>query len=284
MTPLPEIAYTSESELRAPREFLTRVWRDLRSSRELAWQLFASNLRAQYRQSLLGYVWALLPPLVTTLTWLLLNAAGILKTGNTSIPYPLYVLLGTVLWQFFVEALNVPLNSLSQNRSLLTKLNFPREALVLAGLGETLFNFCIRLVPVFAVMVWLHVLPTWTLALAPLGIFALLLLGLGIGLYLVPFGLLYQDVARGLGIVTTLWFFVTPIVYTPPNSSLLRTLVEWNPVTPLVRVTRDWMTTGGAESLGAFFLVMGSSCVLCASAWVFVRLALPHLTARMSGR
>ncbi len=284
MNSLDEITYSAESELRAPRQFFARMAADVRAARELAWRLFVRNLRAQYRQSLLGYAWALLPPLVTTLTWMFLNAAGILQTGATAIPYPLYVLVGTVLWQFFVDLLNLPLHAFSQNRALIAKLNFPREALVLASLGEALFNFCIRLVLILGVMLWYQIFPPWTFLLAPLGMFALLLLGLTFGLLLLPFGLLYQDVTRALSIITTLWFFLTPIVYTSPDNSLWQWLVQWNPVTPLLFVTREWMTTGKFVSLDSFLFVAASSVVLCAGAWVLVRLAMPHLIARMPSR
>ena len=82
---------------------------DLRASRELAWRLLVRNISAQYRQTLLGYVWAFLPPIVTTLVWVFLNAQKIFDVGETGVPYPVYVLTGTILWQVFVDAMNSPL-------------------------------------------------------------------------------------------------------------------------------------------------------------------------------
>ncbi len=75
--PLAVNVYTPESPLRNPRRFLREMFRDLRASRELAWRLFVRDTSAQYRQSMLGYVWAFLPPLVASLPFIFLNAQGV---------------------------------------------------------------------------------------------------------------------------------------------------------------------------------------------------------------
>src|SRR3984957_18917231 len=104
-----EIIYSSQSRLRSPRLFLREMISDLRNSREAAWHLFARNLRSQYRQSFLGYIWILLPPLATALLWVYLNWTQTLAIRHTDIPYPIYVLTGTMLWQVFSDALYCPL-------------------------------------------------------------------------------------------------------------------------------------------------------------------------------
>ncbi|HEY0257850.1 MAG TPA: hypothetical protein VGC39_10435, partial [Candidatus Methylacidiphilales bacterium] len=87
-----ETIYSSESQLRSPRRFLRETMMDLRASREVAWRLFLRNLRSQYRQSVLGYLWILLPPLATMLLWVYLNWTKTVAIGRTDIPYPIYVL------------------------------------------------------------------------------------------------------------------------------------------------------------------------------------------------
>jgi hypothetical protein len=84
----------------------------------------------------------------------------------------------------------------TESRSMLAKINFPREALILAGIGLVLFNFAIRAVLLVAVMVWYQVPPTAGLLLVPLDVLALIGLGTMIGVLLTPLGILYQDVGR----------------------------------------------------------------------------------------
>jgi len=107
-------------------------------ARELAWRLLVRNISAQYRQSLLGYAWAFIPPLFASLIWIFLHSQRILGIGDTGMPCPVFVIIGTVLWQTFTEALNSPLQMVNQSKAMLAKINFPREALILTGVGPVL--------------------------------------------------------------------------------------------------------------------------------------------------
>jgi lipopolysaccharide transport system permease protein len=281
---LPEVIYTPESALRHPRQLFDTMLHDLFASRELAWRLLIRNLSAQYRQSVLGYLWALVPPIVTTLTFVFLNSQKIinLSSEGNSIPYPVYVMVGTLLWQGFVDALNSPIKLLAQSKSMLAKVNFPREALILAGLGEVIFNFAIRLALLIVVFLWFGVSLPSTAWLAPFGVLSVLTLGLMIGLLLSPLGMLYQDVERSIAVFVSLWFFLTPVVYTPPTrwpASLLATL---NPISPLLVTTRAMLTTGLLTQTRGFLIISGATLGLLLFGWLLYRLAMPHLIERMS--
>jgi lipopolysaccharide transport system permease protein len=258
------------------------MWHDLLASRELAWRLLVRNISARYRQSLLGYVWALLPPVFTTLVWVFLNSQQILNVGKTDIPYPAYVMVGALLWQGFVDALNSPIRLVTSSRSMLAKINFPREALILAGMGEVLFDFAIRLALMLAVFLWFGVAVPPTILLAPVGILALMALGLMIGILLTPLAVLYGDVQQGLSIALQMWFYLTPVVYAPSSSWPALLLARINPASPLLVTTREWLTTGTVSQPGNFVLITGITFGLMPAGWVLYRLALPHLIERMS--
>ena len=134
--PLKETVYTPDSELLSFGKLLRSMWSDLLASRELAWRLMVRNISAQYRQSLLGYTWAILPPVVTTAIWVFLNSQKVFNVGDAGMPYPVFVLTGTVLWQTFTDALNSPLKVVTESKAMLAKINFPREALILTCLGS----------------------------------------------------------------------------------------------------------------------------------------------------
>ena len=213
-----EVVYTSDSPLRRPGQLLYDMCKDISESRELALRLFLRNIRSKYRQTMFGYVWAFLPPVFTTLVFVFLNSQKIINVGDTEIPYPAYVLIGTLLWQGFADALNSPLRAMNESKSFLIKINFPREALILAGVGEVLFNFTIRLVLFFAVFLWYRLSLPLSILLAPVGILALIALGLMFGLLLAPLGMLYQDLEKALPLITTVWLLLTPVVYPPLTS------------------------------------------------------------------
>lgn len=280
--PLKETVYSPDSELLSFRKLLRSMWSDLLASRELAWRLLVRNISAQYRQSLLGYAWAFVPPVFTSLIWIFINSQNIMNIGDTRIPYPVFVLTGTVLWATFTESLNGPLQMVNESKAMLSKINFPREALILTAIGQVLFNFSIRALLLVFVIFWFDVPLHSSLLLVPLGVIALIALGIAIGLLLTPLGMLYNDVGRALSFGTQALFFLTPIIYPVPQASWAATLIKLNPVTPLLVSTRDWLTLGQASQLYGFTWVCLISVVLLFVAWVMYRIAMPHLISRMS--
>lgn len=278
---LPQVIYTPDSQLRHPLQLLKNMWRDLKASKELAWRLFVRNISAMYRQTMLGYVWAFLPPVFTTLTFVFLNSQKIFSVGETDIPYPAYVMIGTLLWQGFADAMNSPLRVINQSKSFLAKINFPREALILAGIGEVLFNFAIRLILLFIVFFWYKIPVPMTVFWAPMGILAMMALGLMFGVLLAPLGVLYQDIEKGLPLITGMWMLLTPVVYPPPTSWPASLLVSLNPVSPLLTTTREMITTGHFSQLTSFMVMFSSTLVLLFVGWILYRVALPHLIERI---
>jgi len=276
-----EAVYTSDSPLRRPGQLLRDMLKDISESRELALRLFLRNVKSKYRQTMFGYVWAFLPPVVTTVVFVFLNSQKIINVGETEIPYPAYVLIGTLLWQGFVDALNSPLRAMNESKSFLVKINFPREALVLAGVGEVLFSFTIRLVLFFAVFLWYRLSLPLSILLAPVGILALIALGLMFGLLLAPLGMLYQDLEKALPLITTVWLLLTPVVYPPLTNWPASLLSSLNPVSPLLVTTREMLTQGSFSHLTGFILISSMTCILLLLVWILCRLALPHLIERM---
>ncbi len=277
-----EVIYTPESQLKNPRVLFKSMYNDLILSRELSWRLFIRDISAKYRQTMLGYVWAFLPPLITTFLWVFLNNQKILNVGKTAIPYPAYVLIGTLLWQVFVDALRAPLEKVTAARSMLAKINFPREAILIAGLGEVVFNFLIRLVLIISVFLFYNIPIQSTILLFPLGIISLMLLGTMIGVILTPIGVLYRDISQAILVITQLWFYITPIVYPVPKEGLGKLVATINPVSPIIIMTRSWLTGTPADAVQPFIYITVGSIFLLFSGWTMYRLALPHLIERMS--
>lgn len=273
-----EIIYTSGSVLAAPRAFGCSLAADLRTVMRIGSQLFWRNLRVQYRQSVLGYVWLLVPPVVLAVVWTLLGKAQVLRGQAVAVPLPVFVLAGVFLWQGFVEALNSPLQQLLAVRHTLAKVRVPHEAFVVAGMGVVVFNLAIRLVVLAIAMWWFAVPVRASLLLAPVGMAALLGLGLALGWGVALVGLLYSDIGNALGVGLNLWFLITPVVYVLPVR--YARYFSLNPVTPLLNTTRDWLLLGPAAAPG-FWLVAALSAGGVVLGWLAYRLAQPHLVVRL---
>ena len=255
--------------------------RDLSASRELAWRLCARNITTQYRQTALGYFWAIGPPLMTSILFILLNSANLLRAGETSVPYPVFVIVGTVAFGLFLDALNMPLNVIGAARGMLPKINFPHEALVLAGVAQILVNFAVKATLVVAVLVMFRipVQPTAVLAVIPLT--GLLVMGIAVGALLVPVGALFQDVVHALGVVASGLVFLTPAAYVTPRVGLLGVITSWNPMTPLIMTARDLLVHGSSPQMSTTLILVAASIAALLLSWVVFRLAMPILIERM---
>ncbi|HEY9737806.1 MAG TPA: ABC transporter permease [Trichocoleus sp.] len=278
----PETVYTPDSLLKHPWRLLQTMGHDLLASRELAWRLMVRDISAQYRQAALGVAWAFLPPVAMAAGFTLAREANVFTVGETSLPYPAYVMFSTALWQTFVDAVTGPVQAVTLAKPMLARVNFPREAIVMAKLGEVAFNFAIKLILIVGLFIYFRVGVSWTVLLAPVALIHLVLLGTLVGVLLAPLGVLYQDVSKSLSGITGFWLFLTPVVYPVPTEGLFGSLVSWNPVTPLLVTTRELATTGVLTETAGFWWVSALTWIGLVLTWVAFRVAMPYVVERVS--
>lgn len=278
----PEIVYTPESLLRRPRFLLWTMWNDLLASRELAWRLMVRDISAQYRQAFLGVAWAFIPPVAMAVGFTLAKDANVFTVGETDIPYPAFVMFNTALWQTFVDACTGPVQAVILAKPMLSRVNFPREAIILAKLGEVGFNFGIKLILIVALFLYFRVPVSWTVILAPVALIHLILLGTLVGILLAPIGVLYQDVSKSLNMIMGFWLFLTPVIYPVPTEGTFGMLVSLNPVTPLLVTARELATVGVLSEATNFWVVSGLTLVGLLLTWIGFRIAMPYVVERVT--
>jgi lipopolysaccharide transport system permease protein len=224
------------------------VWRimvnDLVDSRRLIWLLILRDISVRYRQSVLGYVWAVIPQIATVGAFAILNAWRVVPMGKTGIPYVIYAAWGISVWQLFAGCLSACTTSLASSGSLVTKINFPREAVVIAAVGQPIFDFFVRLVPVIVVFIWYGFTPSWSVFFLPLALCPVIFLALGLGFVLSIANLAMRDIGNVLGTALTIGMFLTPVLYPPPVRWPFTLINILNPLSPLLTATQDLIATG----------------------------------------
>lgn len=278
---LPLTIYTPDSGLADPRRLVREMLAELRDSRELAFTLFSRDMKAQFRQSILGYAWLFFPPIATTLVWIFLNRSGVVQVADTGMPYPAFVMIGSLLWQAFLDSLIKPINALTAARSMLVKLNFPRIAPVLAGIGETTLISAIRLVLLIPIFFYVGMFPSWTIVFFPLAYVALVILGTSIGSFLTPIGLLYTDVGRAIQIFGQLAMYATPVVYPIATAGLLGTINKINPITYLIETGRATLVGGPFDALTLALAITVAAFLLLLIGWMIFHITVPRIIERM---
>lgn len=262
---------------------LSNTFRDLWEWRALAQILAIRDIQAQYRQSILGILWAFLPPLVLSVGLSVANANGIVKPGETSIPLPAYVFISMTLFQIFFASLQGPINGLWGAKGVLTRVTFPRETIVLAEVIKLPITFLIQIFGIVVFFIWFKLPFGWTTLLAPFSFLLLIMLGVTIGLLLTPIALLYRDLSSALGILMFVWLSFTPVAF-PPNDypGFFATTVRLNPVTPLLVTTRE-LALNQVLTYPENFVIVGIGTVLLFFVGlIFFRLSMPMVIERWS--
>ncbi|MBX2931819.1 MAG: ABC transporter permease [Chitinophagaceae bacterium] len=247
----------------------------------LAKQLASRDIKALYRQSLLGFFWAIAPVIMNAAVWIFLQSTGTVRLSDTGIPYPVFVILGTTFWILISECLLLPTETINANKSIITKINFHKEALITLGILKLGFNLLIKLGLVVVFLCIFKILPSASiLFFIPVLLFTVIAF-VSIGTIISPIGVLYNDIGKALPIAMQLLMYVTPVVYAVPKSGIMKLLMSWNPLSYIIINIRNSLTGGSVDVL--FIVLLGiAAIVLALIAMLIYRIAMPVITERMS--
>ena len=243
-------------------ELLHDSWR----YRELVWALAMKELKVRYKRSVLGFLWALLNPML-----LMLVLTVVFSTiFGASIPhYAVFILSALLPWTFFSQSLAYGAESVVGNADLIKKVRVPKSIFVLAAVTSNMINLLLSFIPliliVFAVGQPFHA--TW--AYLPVPMLALLIFTLGASFFFATANVFYRDVAHILQVILQVWFYLTPILYkTELFPVKWRWLFKLNPVIFVINGFRlsvyDGMlprlqSVGASFACGLLALVIGYS-------------------------
>lgn len=248
---------------------------------DLSWRLFARTIGAKYRKSFLGYFWMVAPALFITAGVTLASHAGVINPGATVLPYPLFVLLGTLIWHVFAEAVEVPHLAFEGARSYLTRVFFPRESIILSQLFESLITTSVRLLLVLLLLLFTLGADWRAIGWVCLSFYGTVLLGLGIGSLLMPFTLLFTDLQNSVKLFLTYGLFLTPAMYQPPKGGLFSVLLQLNPVWPLMSAARDGAAGASLTHPLAVTIALSAAVVMTIAGFLIVRASAPIVIERM---
>ena len=254
--------------------------KELITSKELIWRLMIRDFSVRYRQSILGYIWAILPQIVTVAIFTFLARHRVFDMGQTTMPYVIHALWSVSVWQLFAGCLIGCTNSLVNAGSLVTKINFPKEALVFSSIGQAILDFIIRLVPVVLVFIWYGFVPSWYSLLIPFVLVSVILMALGAGFIMAIINLVLRDMGSVISMVLTFGMFLAPIVYPPPVSEPFNMVNYLNPFSPLLIATQNLLAGQELmqpELLGLMFAV--SLCVFLLG-WRMFHITMPRIAER----
>lgn len=254
---------------------------NITASRELIWQLFLRDFKTRYKQSLLGWAWLFLMPMVTMGTFLLLNISGVIRIGKIPVPYPIFGLLGFSLWQILANGWAVLTKSVTGASNLVAQINFSKEALVVSSIGQVIVDFLIRLILVLFVYLLYGLSPSIWLLLLPLYILPIFLLTLGLGFFTSLLNVVIRDTINFINVGMGFFLFLMPVMYTLPEKGLLAKFNQYNPIFFLINTPREIIISGTLSYSLEFFLSFMLALIIFLAGWLVFYIAQSKLTERI---
>ncbi len=218
-------------------------------NRVLVSELVRTDFKLRYQGSVLGYVWSLLRPLLLFLI-LYVVFVKFLKVGNGIPNYPVYLLFGMIMWNFFVEMTSQSLSSIVGRGDLIRKIRIPRWIIVISSSISAVINLLLNLVVLSVFIIFNHVQITGAITVLPIIFVELYIFSLGVSFFLATSFVRYRDINYVWEVLLQAGFYLTPILYplSRINNLLFQKLLILNPMAQIIQdaryvtVTKDTIT------------------------------------------
>lgn len=259
---------TVETNITPHRSLIHFNLREVWKYRDLLRMLVKRDFVTFYKQTILGPLWFVVQPVLTTLTFMLIfgNIAGISTDG---IPQPLFYMSGITIWNYFADSLNRVSGVFRENQNIFGKVYFPRLVTPLSIVVSGLVKFGIQFLLFIGMLLYFQwfteaSIPINSVALlAPLLILLMALLSLGLGMLITSLTTKYRDLIFLLQFAIQLLMYATPVIY--PLSTVpekYRWIIQFNPITPIVETFKYGFLGAGSFSEGALLYAATVSLVV----------------------
>ncbi len=265
-TPPPELRYRRGLHLRPA---LRAVW----ESRHIIFNLARREVRVRYSQSVLGFAWALVTPLVFMVVFsIFLSKAKVTNIHTHHIAYPVFSYTGLLAWTFFSSAVSSA-GSVLVGNPLLNKIYAPREVFSLATMATSGIDSCFASLALIVLFVMYGVTPQATIVFAPLLILVLLMFTVGLGLIFSSVTVYVRDLRYALPLMLQVGLFVTPVIYglTEIPAQWRAIYVTLNPVAMVIDGLRRTILFNQAPNWTYFGLAAATSTVLLVAGYALFK-------------
>ena len=258
------------SVIKPPKGWELIDFRELLNYRDLFYFLIWRDIKVLYAQTILGFAWAILNPLVQIVIFgIIFGKVANLQTDG--IPYVLFSTVAIIPWTYMSDAMNQSSQSLVSDQGMLGKVYFPRVIYPLTPVLAKLVDFSISLILLLAVMTYYRVTPTWNLLLLPFFVILMMCIPAGIGMWLSALAIRFRDVKFAMSFVMRMLLYTAPILYTASSIPVqYRLIYSFNPIVAVIEGFRACLL---GTSIEWEFVVPGvvTSILLLASGAMYFR-------------
>lgn len=222
--------------------------------------LVTKDFKLKYRRSALGVLWSVLNPLLMMVV-LSVVFTNVFRWGEVD-NYPLYLILGLILFNFMTNATTSSMTSIIDAASLIKKIRINKMIFPLEKVVFELVNFAISLVAVILVMVYFQIAPTINILFLPILLIYMIIFCTGLGLLLSAMAVFFRDIIHLWGVVITAWTYATPIFYPVTLlSDTMQNLMQFNPMYQYVTYFRQIALWGTAPGITENLICLGMAVI-----------------------
>jgi lipopolysaccharide transport system permease protein len=236
--------------------------RELWRHRELVYFFAWRDIKIKYKQTVLGFLWAILQPLMMMIIFTLF-LGRVLTIDTHGLEYPVYVLSGLLMWNIFALGLTSAANSMLNNSLIIKKIYFPRIVIPISSVLVSLFDYLMAFVLFVPILIYYHQPVSWTFVWAwPLATLIAAMATLGPGSWLAALNIKYRDFKYVIPFVIQILFFASPVIYplTIVSHPVLQYIIAASPMYAAIELFRVPLT--GCYSDPAFLAISLTTCVL----------------------
>lgn len=229
---------TVTTVIRPKRLFHLSDLKELWKYRELLYFFSWRDLKVRYKQTVIGVLWSVLQPLITMIVFSFFFGK-LVNVPSDGVPYPIFVYTGLLFWQFFSDALGETSNSLLANKSIITKVYFPRLLLPISTVLTKFVDFIIASIILVGLMLYYGYAPHLSgFLILPLLLLLTFMAAIGLGLFLSAVNVKYRDVRYALPFFIQLLLFITPVIYPASIAGKYSKILALNPMMGVIQSAR----------------------------------------------
>jgi len=255
-----------------PQQKFSFGFKELWTFHELIYYFTWRDIKVKYKQTILGFLWAILQPLFMTVVFTFFLGNAISNQAKIDIPYPVFAFSGLLIWGLFSSGLTNASNSMVNNANIIKKIYFPRLIIPISAILASLVDFLITLVLFFVVIAFYKVEINWINALfLPIAAILATFASLGLGMFLAALNVKYRDVRYILPFFIQGLLFLSPIMFpTSITSNKIAVMIlQWNPIAGALELVRSVFTDYQVNTSTILYSSISTICIFTFGLYFF---------------
>jgi len=248
---------------------ITHICQEIKQTYWQIWITFKRDFVSSYNQTVLGFLWSIILPIIPITAYIILAYIRVLKTTE-AMPFVIYITLGMTIWFFLSSTITSTIASLQRGKAVLETSRYPMIAIILSNFGQMIYDLTVRILFVFVVMVYYQSLPSWRIVFLPILLIPLVMFSLGSGVLLAILNIIVQDTQKIVQVVMQYGIFFSSVIFPMTTDGLVGHLNTLNPFNTYVVVIREFIVFGtiphynlyGVTTLASFIFLLASCKIL----------------------